>query len=91
MRHYDFVAMPVVDAEDRLLGVVTIDDVVDVIQEENTEDAQRMVGAGADEKSPATAAVRPPAPASTRPRWKSSSSTTGPWTYLRYRSRPCLR
>jgi magnesium transporter len=50
MRHYDFLAMPVVDSEQRLVGVVTIDDVVDVIQEENTEDVQRMVGAGADER-----------------------------------------
>jgi magnesium transporter len=49
MRHYDFLAMPVLDADRRLAGVVTIDDVVDVIQEENTEDVQRMVGAGADE------------------------------------------
>ena len=38
-----------VDANRRLLGIVTVDDVVDVIQEEATEDMHRMVGAGADE------------------------------------------
>ena len=41
-KRYDFVSMPVVDAENRLLGVITIDDVVDVIEEETTEDIYRM-------------------------------------------------
>jgi magnesium transporter len=39
---YDFTAMPVVDAAGRMLGVITIDDVVDVVIEEATEDAQKM-------------------------------------------------
>ena len=39
---YDFLAMPVVDMEDRLVGIITIDDAIDVIQEENTEDIQKM-------------------------------------------------
>src|SRR4029077_12145564 len=39
---YDFIAMPVVDAEGRLVGIVTHDDVLDVLQEEATEDAHRM-------------------------------------------------
>ena len=39
---YDFLALPVVDAEDRLVGIVTIDDVIDVIQEETTEDIEKM-------------------------------------------------
>ncbi len=39
---YDFYALPVVDNENRLVGIVTIDDAVDVIQEENTEDISRM-------------------------------------------------
>jgi magnesium transporter len=42
--NYDLVALPVVDAEKRLLGVVTVDDVIDVIQEEGTEDAQKFGG-----------------------------------------------
>ena len=41
--------MPVVDLDERLLGVVTVDDVLDLIQSEQTEDAQRSVGAGAGE------------------------------------------
>ncbi|MBI5958580.1 MAG: magnesium transporter [Chloroflexi bacterium] len=45
MRRYDLVTMPVIDAERKLLGVVTIDDVVDVLVEEATEDIQRMGGA----------------------------------------------
>ena len=39
---YGFSAMPVVDVENRLVGIVTIDDVVDVIQEETTEDIEKM-------------------------------------------------
>ncbi|MBU0638323.1 MAG: magnesium transporter [Planctomycetota bacterium] len=46
---YGYLALPVVDAGHRLLGIVTVDDVVDVIQDEATEDMHRMVGAGADE------------------------------------------
>ena len=41
---YDLVAVPVVDRDRRLLGVVTVDDVIDVIQEEQTEDAQKFGG-----------------------------------------------
>lgn len=39
---YDFSAMPVVDEENRLVGIVTIDDVIDVLQEETTEDIEKM-------------------------------------------------
>lgn len=46
---YDYIALPVVDREHRLLGVVTIDDVVDIIQAEQTEDIHKIVGAGARE------------------------------------------
>jgi magnesium transporter len=43
---YDLVAIPVVDDQRRLLGVVTIDDIVDVLREEATEDILKMAGAG---------------------------------------------
>ena len=42
MAKYDFTAMPVVDAAGKMVGVVTVDDVVDVVIEAATEDAQRM-------------------------------------------------
>jgi len=47
--HYNLLALPVVDFGNRLLGVVTVDDVIDIIHEEASEDMQTMVGAGADE------------------------------------------
>jgi magnesium transporter len=50
MRQSKFLALPVVDGDARLVGLVTLDDVVDVIQEEATEDIQRMAGAGAEER-----------------------------------------
>ena len=43
---YDLVAVPVVDEQRSLVGVVTIDDIVDVIREEATEDILKMAGAG---------------------------------------------
>lgn len=39
---YDFLAIPVVDQEERLVGIVTFDDAMDVMQEENTEDITKM-------------------------------------------------
>jgi magnesium transporter len=42
--NYDLVAVPVVDAGGRVVGVVTVDDVIDVIQEEQTEDVQKLGG-----------------------------------------------
>lgn len=39
---YDFLAMPVVDNERRLVGIITVDDAIDVIQEEATEDIEKM-------------------------------------------------
>jgi magnesium transporter len=52
MKRYDLLALPVVDREDRLVGIVTIDDMVDVLEEEATEDIQRIAGAsGGDESS----------------------------------------
>ena len=40
--NYDFLALPVVDQEQRIVGIVTIDDAIDVIQEEATEDIEKM-------------------------------------------------
>lgn len=42
MQRYDFTAMPVVDAENMMVGIVTIDDAVDVLTDESTEDMQKM-------------------------------------------------
>ena len=39
---YDFLALPVVDTENRLVGIVTVDDAMDVIEEETTEDFEKM-------------------------------------------------
>ena len=46
---YEFRVLPVVDEDRHLLGVVTVDDVLTSIREEDTEDAQKMVGAGSEE------------------------------------------
>lgn len=47
---YDFLAMPVVDKETRLVGIITFDDVIDVIQEEHTEDIEKMAAILPSEK-----------------------------------------
>jgi magnesium transporter len=44
MARYDLIAMPVVDAENRLVGIITYDDVIDVVVQEATEDVHRMGG-----------------------------------------------
>ena len=49
--HYDLLALPVVDNEHRLVGIITIDDAIDVMQEENTEDFERMAGMAPSEDS----------------------------------------
>ena len=41
---YDFIALPVVDAENRMVGIVTVDDAIDVMEEEATEDIELMGG-----------------------------------------------
>lgn len=41
-KKYDFTSMPVVDNEDRLVGIITVDDVVDILEEETTEDIEKM-------------------------------------------------
>ncbi len=39
---YDLIALPVVDSENRLVGIITVDDVVDIIRQETTEDMEKM-------------------------------------------------
>ena len=41
-KKYNLIALPVVDNEQRLVGIITVDDIVDVIEEENTEDIEKM-------------------------------------------------
>lgn len=43
-KKYDLIAMPVVDKEHRIVGVITVDDILDVIEDENTEDFEYMAG-----------------------------------------------
>jgi len=45
---YNLLAIPVVDPEERLVGIITVDDVIDVIREEATEDMLKMSGTGVD-------------------------------------------
>lgn len=45
---YDFLAVPVVDDDNRLVGIVTVDDVIDIISEEATGDILKMAGVGED-------------------------------------------
>jgi magnesium transporter len=46
---YDFLALPVVDHQQRLVGIVTVDDIIDVIREEATQDILRLAGVSPDE------------------------------------------
>ena len=48
IQRYDLLALPVVDREDRLVGVVTVDDVIDIIEEETTEDIYALGGLQTD-------------------------------------------
>lgn len=60
MSRYDLLAMPVVDHEYHLLGIITIDDVVDVIEEEASEDIYRLGGVTREENldSPAVESIK---------------------------------
>ena len=42
VREYDLLSIPVLDKEDRMVGIITADDIMDVIEEENTEDFEKM-------------------------------------------------
>ena len=46
IKKYDLIAMPITDNENRLVGIITVDDIVDVIEEENTEDFHKMATIG---------------------------------------------
>ena len=50
MMKYDFISMPVVDKENRLVGIVTVDDGMDVMEEEATEDFEKMAAMAPSEK-----------------------------------------
>lgn len=50
-RKYGFVALPVVDHEGRMTGIITVDDILEVIEDEATEDFQRMAAIAPDEMS----------------------------------------
>ena len=57
---YNILAIPVVDKENRLVGIITVDDIIDVIKEEATEDIYKMAGLNLDERAldPAFRSIR---------------------------------
>jgi len=67
-RRRNYLAMPVVDDRNRLLGIITVDDVVHVMQDEATEDVQKMFGAGAEERLTSA--------------WSFSFKKRGPWLFV---------
>ena len=50
-KKYGFLALPVVDNENRLIGIITVDDIMDVMEQEATEDFQRMAGMQPNEET----------------------------------------
>lgn len=48
MQKYDLIVLPVIDSGRRLLGIITVDDILDVLSEEASEDMYRLAGVGAD-------------------------------------------
>ena len=49
-KKYDLTVMPVVDSEDRLVGIITIDDIMDILEEEATEDIEKMAAISPSDK-----------------------------------------
>lgn len=58
MRKYELTVLPVLDAQRRIIGLITIDDILDVMQEEASEDIYRMVGVGAERPLEETTLMR---------------------------------
>ena len=58
--NYNLLAVPVVDEENKLVGIITVDDVIDIIKDEATEDIYRLAGVSGDEHvfSPARESMR---------------------------------
>lgn len=54
---YNYLALPVVDHGNKLVGIITVDDVIDIMREEETEDILRMAGVGEDEEEVLTASL----------------------------------
>lgn len=50
-KKYDLTCMPVVDKENRLVGIITVDDIMDIVDKENSEDFQKMAAIKPNEKS----------------------------------------
>ncbi|WP_077310164.1 magnesium transporter [Terribacillus halophilus] len=57
MRDYDFLALPVVDFQNHILGIITVDDILDVMEEEADEDYSRLAGVSDTEKGEDSAFV----------------------------------
>ncbi len=57
VKRYGFLALPVVDGDNRLIGIITIDEIMDVMEEEATEDIQRMAAMAPSEEEYLTAKV----------------------------------
>ena len=51
IKDYDLTSVPVVDSENKLVGIITIDDIIDIIEEETTEDIEKMAAIFPTEKS----------------------------------------
>ncbi|WP_121639343.1 magnesium transporter [Virgibacillus sp. Bac330] len=57
MRDYDFLALPVVDFQDHLLGIITVDDIMDVMEEEASDDYSKLAGVSDMDKPNDTALI----------------------------------
>ena len=55
---YNYLAVPVVDDENKLVGIITVDDIIDIIRDEETEDILLMAGVGEDEEEVLSAPLR---------------------------------
>ena len=51
IRDYNFIAIPVVDSEHKMLGIITVDDIIDVIDEESAQDYSRLAGVNSSDTS----------------------------------------